>query len=235
MNMNTPAFTTPCNGFSQSTFTGRPRLSNATPLRPIVAQRPPSALPVPAPVSMASEVNIAKKAAKVDKVKAYLSESQLILSVPLDGISVAQVTALKKSMPAGTSLMTIKNTLMRRAITDTEWAPADDLLKDSSLWIFVKDDGMKDTLKVYKQFLKDNAREASIRGGVFEGTRYDEDGIEKVAALPSKKELITKIAIGIKAVPTKIGRAINAVPTKVGRAVKLAFAEEDGEGSAPDS
>jgi len=42
--------------------------------------------------------------------------------------------------------------------------------------------------------------------------------VEAVTKLPTKKELITKIAQGIKAVPTKIGRGINAVPNKLGRA-----------------
>lgn len=42
--------------------------------------------------------------------------------------------------------------------------------------------------------------------------------LETIVSLPSKLELITKVAQGIKAVPTKVARGVKAVPSKVGRA-----------------
>jgi ribosomal protein L10 len=61
--------------------------------------------------------------------------------------------------------------------------------------------------------------------------------LEYVVSLPSKLELITKVAIGIKATPTRLARAIKAVPNKVGRAfgalkTKLEEDERGGIGSS---
>lgn len=185
---------------------------------------------------MASEANIAKKAQKVSTVVDTLNSCLLLICAPLDGLTVAQVTQLKKRMPEGTKVVTVKNTLMRRAIEDSSWKAAVSMTRFSSLWIFVKED-MKSSLGAYNNFMKEISREAPIRGGVFEGEMYDQAGVEKVSKLPTKKELIAKIAISIKGVPTKIGRSIKEIPTKLGRAVQLAFAEEGdggGEGGAKD-
>lgn len=57
-----------------------------------------------------------------------------------------------------------------------------------------------------------------------------------ISKLPTKQELMQRLAVALNSVPTKLGRSINLVPTKVGRAVKLAFApdEEDGEEGASE-
>lgn len=178
---------------------------------------------------MASEANIAKKAAKVASVVDTLNNCLLLICAPLDGLTVAQVSQLKERMPEGTKIITVKNTLMRRAIEDSSWKAALSMTRFSSLWIFVKED-MKSSMGAYNSFMKEISREAPIRGGIFEGEIYDEAGVDKVSKLPTKKELIAKIAISIKGVPTKIGRSIKGVPTKLGRAVQLAFAEEGNSG-----
>ena len=52
-----------------------------------------------------------------------------------------------------------------------------------------------------------------------EGQLYDSKQVESVVNLPTKKELITKIAYSLKALPTKIARGIKGVPNKLGRAI----------------
>ncbi len=175
-------------------------------------------------VRMAAPTVIEKKATIVNTVKERLNESEMIFSVPLPGLTVKNLSDFKKTLPEGTVAMAVKNTLMRRAIADSGWEVAGPILNESSIWVFVKDD-IKGSVEAYKTFAKDLERDP-IKGGVIENTFYDTEGITTIAALPSKIELITKIARLIKAVPTKLGVGIKAVPTKVGRAVKLAFAEE---------
>lgn len=183
-----------------------------------------------ATISMVSQSNIAVKAAKVADVKQRLENSQLIFNASLDGLTVGEVSQLKQSMPAGTSIATVKNSLMRRAIVDSEWAPAEQLTKNSSLWVFVEDD-MKASVKAYNTFIKGLKREAPIVGGVFDGEYYDGEGIDTVSKLPTKQELMQQVAASIKMVPTKLGRSVKAVPSKLGRAIKLATSEDDADGA----
>lgn len=181
-------------------------------------------------MSMVSKTNIAAKEAKVNIIKERLAECEMIFSVPLAGLSVAEVRDLKSKLPPTTTAGTVKNTLMRRAIAESKWETAGEFTKQSSIWVFVKDD-IKGSVKAYSTFAKDLKRE-DINGGVLEGVAYDAEGIGAISELPSRKELIAKIASAIKMVPTKLGRSVNAVPTKVARAIKLAVADES-EGDAP--
>lgn len=69
-----------------------------------------------------------------------------------------------------------------------------------------------------------------FKAGVFGGELLDGPGVVAISKLPTKQELIQRLAIALKSVPTKLGRSINLVPTKVGRVVKLAFADEGAGG-----
>ncbi|KAI0566630.1 Ribosomal protein L10 [Gracilaria domingensis] len=180
-------------------------------------------------VQMGSEANIAQKSAIVDSVKERLSSSQMIFAVPLDGMKVSDVYSLRRELPEGTTAVTVKNSLMRRAIADSEWEVVGDFLQQSNLWFFVNDD-MKGSVAAYEKFAKSTKR-SGIKGGGFDGQQCDQAGIQAIAALPSKIELITQFAVGVRMIPTKLGKTIKAIPTTVGRAIKLAVADEEGEGA----
>ncbi len=54
----------------------------------------------------------------------------------------------------------------------------------------------------------------------------DGKAVSSLKTLPSKKELYTKIALGIKGVPLRVAKGIKAVPNKLALSIKLAFASE---------
>ena len=123
----------------------------------------------------------------------------------------------------------VKNKIMGRAIAGTEYEEATaSLLKGANMWFFIEED-IGATVKAVKAFNKDYAKAEThgIIGGVIEGIAYDAKGVTDISKLPSKIELITKIAGSIKAVPTKVAKVIKAPGNKLGRAIKLATAEEE--------
>ena len=94
----------------------------------------------------------------------------------------------------------------------------------------------KSTYDAFKKWQKEVNRkdkEFNPRFGAMEGNLYEGQALTDIAGLPSKKELITKIAQGIKAVPTKVGRGINAVPNKLGRAFGAWKDQIKDNGSTP--
>lgn len=174
----------------------------------------------PARIHMRSAVKLQKKVDKVTSVKEKLAEAETVFQVALPGITVAQISALKGELPEGSTCATVKNTLMRRAVEDSDWNCINELCVGSTVWFFVQDD-LKGTVEAYKKWAKKNKRE-DILGGAMDAVLYDSDQMKAIAALPSKKELYEKIAVLLKAVPTKVGRSVKAVPTKLGRAINLA-------------
>lgn len=165
----------------------------------------------------------AGKGDKIARVKELLDSSQMIFTVPASSISVSQSQKLRRSLPEGSTVSVVKNTLMARAVEGTEYEAATSMLKGANMWFFIEDD-IGATIKAWKAFTKDSGKKDthSVLGGIIEGTVYDSEGVEKIGELPSKDELYAKIAGSIKAVPTKVARVIKAPNSKLARAIKLA-------------
>merc|ERR1711957_932745 len=167
----------------------------------------------------------------VNKVKVLLDSSEMIFSIPANGVSVSQVQTLRRSLPEGTTMSVVKNTLMKRAIEGTQYETAGEVLKGANMWFFVEED-IGGTVKAFNSFVKgeDMDEPLIILGGTLEGRNYDAAGVEAISKLPSKKELYATIASRIQAVPTKVARAIKAPSIQVAKAVKLA-----GESKSDDN
>lgn len=165
----------------------------------------------------------------VAQVQELLEKSNLIFSIPASSLTVSESQELRRVMPEGTTVKVVKNKLMARAVEDTSYTEASQLLKGANMWFFVEED-FSATIKAYKSFVKDYGKKDShqIFGGVMDETFYDSNGIDAIGNLPTKQELYAKIAGSIKAVPTKVARVINAPSSKLARAIKLA-GEKQGE------
>lgn len=168
------------------------------------------------------------KKATVSAVKELLDSSEMIFTVPASGITVTQAQNLRRSLPEGTTMKVVKNKLMARAIEGTEYEAVGEMLKGANMWFFIEED-IGGSVKAFNEFVKATGKKEthSVLGGNIEGTNYDAAGVDAISKLPSKIELITRIAGGIKAVPTKVARVIKAPGMKVARAIKLA-GEENG-------
>jgi len=171
------------------------------------------------------------KAEKVAGVKELLDTSQMIFTVPASSLTVSESQSLRRSMPEGTTISVVKNTLMNRAVEGTEFEEATQgLLKGANMWFFIEED-IGASIKAWNEFTKEAGKKETheIQGGVIEGNFYDQKGVAAIGKLPSKNELYAKIAGGIKAVPTNVARVIKAPNSKLARAIKLATADEDSE------
>mmetsp|Transcript_23732 Transcript_23732/g.35041 ORF Transcript_23732/g.35041 Transcript_23732/m.35041 type:complete len:214 (-) Transcript_23732:142-783(-) len=163
------------------------------------------------------------KKEKVAQIQSLIDTSQMVFTVPAGSITVSQSEILRRSLPEGTTAAVVKNTLMERAVSGTDYETAAELLKGPHMWFFIEDD-IGASIKAYNGFIKENDLMEShgIIGGVIESTLYDADGVKQIGNLPSKLELYAKIAGSIKAVPTKVARVIKAPNSKLARAIKLA-------------
>ena len=165
----------------------------------------------------------AGKEATVANVKELLDTSEMIFSMPCSSLKVSQMETLRQAIPESTSVKIVKNTLMRIAVkgTDYETVTESALLKGANMWFFIDDD-ISGTIDAVKGFVKDSGVQEThaILGGVIDSDIVDAAGVEAISKLPSKQELIAKIAGSIKAVPTKVARVIKAPGMKVARVVK---------------
>ena len=96
---------------------------------------------------------------------------------------------------------------------DTKLQPIKQYIQDSLVFLLV-DEELKDAITAYEAFQK-ATKKTKIRGGVLEGQALTIDEIKALKDLPSKQELMARIAGGINAVATKLATGINQVPTKL--------------------
>lgn len=168
------------------------------------------------------------KKGMVEGLKADLSESQLALVIDYQGLTVAEITDLRRRLrPSGTVCRVAKNTLMGIAIDGQDhWQPMTELLKGSSAFLLVKDD-FSSAIKAYQDFQK-VSKKTELRGGVMEGRLLKEADVKALGDLPSKEQLIAQIAGAINALATKIAVGINEVPASLGRSIKAVSEQEQG-------
>lgn len=175
------------------------------------------------------------KKGKVEAIKGLLETSEMIFTVSASGLKVTEVQGLRRSLPEGTTMSVIKNKLMSRAVEGTPFeAATSDMLKGANMWFFIEED-IGGTVKAFNAFCKDKGKKESheVLGGVIEGIAYDAAGVDAISKLPSKIELIAKIAGSIQAVTTKVARVIKAPAEKTARAIKLAT-DKVAEGSVTE-
>lgn len=176
---------------------------------------------------------IEDKQALVAEIKDSLSQTQLALVINYQGLTVAEITDLRRRLrPTGTECKVSKNTLMGIAIDgQDQWQPMTELLNGSSAFLLVKED-ISGAIKAYQEFQR-TSKKTELRGGVMEGRLLKEADVKALGDLPSKEQLIAQIAGAINALATKIAVGINEVPASLGRSLK-AYSEKDGA-SADDA
>ncbi|PSO52174.1 MAG: 50S ribosomal protein L10 [Cyanobacteria bacterium QH_8_48_120] len=182
-----------------------------------------------------------QKKAVVNDLKQDLSESQLAVVIDYQGLSVAEIGDLRGRLrTTGTTCKVAKNTLMGIAVdSDQNWQPMQEFLTGPSAFLFVKDGDLGGAIKAYQDFQR-ATRKTAVRGGVMEGRALSQSEVSAITELPSKEELMAriagalnantaKLAVGINTVPTQLGIGVREVPASLGRALKARSEQEDSQ------
>mmetsp|Transcript_11543 Transcript_11543/g.42227 ORF Transcript_11543/g.42227 Transcript_11543/m.42227 type:complete len:251 (-) Transcript_11543:112-864(-) len=186
------------------------------------------------------------KGKTVERVREQLEESLLLSCMDPTGITVKDLQRLRRAMPATTKVAMAKNTLVRRAMQESgeeeaaKWAPMEPLMSGSNLWFFVREEEVASTVKAVKAFVQESedeelAQRLAWKGGVLDGAFVKPEDMDKLEKMPTKQDVLTKLGVGVKAVPTKLGRGVKAVPLKLGRtmaALRDKIEEEENGGKS---
>ncbi len=172
------------------------------------------------------------KQVMVADLKETLSQSQLALVVDFQGLTVSEITDLRRRLrPSGTVCKVTKNTLMGMAIKDqSNWEPMTELLHGPSAFLLVKEDFGK-AIKAYQEFQK-VSKKTELRGGVMDGKLLKEADVKILGDLPSKEQLMAQIAGAINGVASKLAVGINEVPGSLARALQAWTDKQKDDGTA---
>jgi large subunit ribosomal protein L10 len=156
----------------------------------------------------------ARKQTELDSLKETLSTAELMVISHNKGMTVAQVTELRRNLAkTGAKYKITKNTLTKIAAKGTKFEQASDFMTGPTGFTTVKDDPYG-TLKALYEFSKKSNGKIALIGGVFGDLKLDAAAVEKMAKLPSLNE-IRGILVGlIQAPAAQLARLANAYATK---------------------
>ena len=162
---------------------------------------------------MASETILKQKEQEVKDLAAKMKEAKLILLADYRGINVADDTALRKTVrEAGAEYAVIKNNITRRALKECGIDSLDEVLAGPTAVIIAGENYLPGLKAIYK-YAKDNDF-YTMKGGVLEGKVTTVEELSVLAQLPSREELIAKLAGCLLANVSKLAATLDAVRVK---------------------
>ena len=146
----------------------------------------------------------------IDEIKAKLDGAQSAVVIDYMGTTVAQADAMRKKLrEANVDYTVYKNTLIKRAIEGTEFAPLADVLDGPSAIAISKEDATAPA-RVLKEVM-DEFKKMEFKAGVVEGNFFDQNGIKEIASIPSRDVLIAKFMGSIQSPVSKAVRTFQAI------------------------
>ena len=178
---------------------------------------------------MADKIRADKSSAVAELTEHFRSSSATVLT-EYRGLTVAQLTELRRSLGRQTTYAVAKNTLAKRAATDAGIAGLDSLFTGPTALAFVSGDPVE-AAKGLREFAKAHPL-LVIKGGVFEGKAISAAEVAKIADLESREVLLAKLAGGMKANLSKAAALFQAPLAKAVRTVAALQDKREKEGGA---
>ena len=145
----------------------------------------------------------------VAKIEDSLKDCASMTIVEYRGLTVAQISELKKSLKAaGSTFSVYKNTLFSRASDELGYKDLEQYLSGSNAYVFSKE--LNAGPKVLAKFAKRNDC-LVIKAGIAEGKVYDAAGMKTLATLPDKNGLLSMFLSCLNAPIQKFAATVKAV------------------------
>ena len=151
----------------------------------------------------------------VEEISNSIKDAQAVVLVNYSGLTVEQDTILRKELrEAGVQYKVYKNTMMKRAFAGTAFESLTKDLDGTNAIAISKDDATAPA-RIIAKFAK-TAPKLEMVSGVVEGNYYDKAGMEALANVPSREELLGKLLGSIQSPITNFARVLNQIAEKNG-------------------
>jgi large subunit ribosomal protein L10 len=170
-------------------------------------------------------LSLEQKQAVVSEIASQLVKAQAVIVAENRGLSVEAVTSLRaKARKSGLYLRVLKNTLVRRAVKGTPFEQLGGQLTGPLVYGIAQDP--VSGAKVLADFAKENELFV-IKSGAMPNAMMSTTDIKTLATMPSREELLAKLAGTLQAPIAKLARTLNEVPGKFARALAALHAAKE--------
>ena len=153
------------------------------------------------------------KTQAIEETKKAFSEYNDFIFTEYRGLTVEQITALRKKLREHEApLKVVKNNFARVAFEEMKIENVADYLKGPTAVVMAKEDS-NEAAKVLFDFAKDN-QALVIKGGYIGNEIYDQAKIEAYSKVPGKKQLIAMLMSTINGPVQKLAATLQAYVDK---------------------
>ncbi|MCB0324484.1 MAG: 50S ribosomal protein L10 [Bdellovibrionales bacterium] len=159
-----------------------------------------------------------KEAAVADLVGRFENAAATFL-VDYKGCGCAELTALRRELrPAGADFAVVKNTLAKRAIADTGAEGLAENFVGPTAVVWSSTDPVSPA-KILSNFSK-KQESFAIKAGFVDGQVVDSAGVDALASLPSREELLAKLLALMNAPAVQLLQMMNAPAAQLVRTLE---------------
>ena len=146
----------------------------------------------------------------VAEISELLNGAATVVVVDYRGLTVEEDTQLRKALrEAGVDYKVYKNTLIKRAVKGTVFEAVTDLCEGPTAIATSASDATAPARVLYEAAKK--MPNLELKGGVVDGTFYDEKMIQVIATIPSREVLLGKLLGSIQSPITNFARVIKQI------------------------
>lgn len=148
------------------------------------------------------------------------------------GLTVKQISELRRSLGEGAVYSVAKNTLVKRAAADAGVAGLDELFTGPTAIAFIEGEPVV-AAKAIKNFAKDN-KALIIKGGYMDGRALSVDEVNQIADLETREILLAKLAGAMKGNLAKAAGLFSQPASQVAR-LAAALQEKQAAGAPAEA
>lgn len=153
--------------------------------------------------------NLENKKTVVADVNKVLQDAATVVIAKYQGVTVGKMTAIRKeARQKNVYLHVLKNTLARKAVEGTVFAPLAEKMSGPLVYS-VSTDPIA-AAKVIDEFAKTNEA-VKIVGGMFNDKLLDEADVKQLASIPGREELLSMLLGTMLQIPASFVRVVAAV------------------------
>jgi large subunit ribosomal protein L10 len=131
----------------------------------------------------------------VTELKEKIGGAQALYYTDFTGLNVKRMTELRRRLrKANVEYVVIKNTLALRAVNESGLVGA--RLKGPTGLVMAKD--AVGAAKVLSDFAKENDAKPTVKGGMLDGASIDAAQVKRLAAMPSREQMLAELGAGLQ-------------------------------------
>jgi large subunit ribosomal protein L10 len=161
----------------------------------------------------------------VVELKAKISGAQALYYTDFTGLNVKRMTELRRRLrKAKVEYVVIKNTLALRAVNES--GLVGERLKGPTGLVMARD--AVGAAKILSDFAKENDQRPSVKGGMLGGTAIDAAQVKRLAAMPSREQMLAELGAGLQSPLSAFLGAMNGLLMTFAGALEALKTQREG-------